>query len=281
VREAVGQPAPKLTLRAQFDSFPVFSEAVDANRNYWRLPITAAIPPQRGANQGLDDRHRRKDKVFTGVSVRFVLDYATMVGVFQICYENRGPTDPIAMMAQPGAQIFDRFTMGDSTSTTKGRLSTLAEVNILHLDGPFAVNRVRTIGLELDSPDKSPFNCRMSGHDGGPISKVSWKEVKDGLTTKVEKQKMFKREYNVTSNMSTVDWASAKGYTQFDSKTVDVYFEIGQYYEYRHELGRDVVWDKPLELLFGVKAKTRFSNFQTPLECGNVNGFVCDIYYHR
>jgi hypothetical protein len=162
VREAVGQPAQKLTLRAQFDSFPVFSEAVDANRNYWRLPITAAIPPQRGANQGLDDRHRRKDKVFTGVSVRFVLDYVTTVGVIGVCYENRVQTVPIAMTAQPGAQTFDRFTMVVSSSS-KARLSTLADVNMLHQDGPFAVIRVRTINLDLDSPDKTLFNCRIVG----------------------------------------------------------------------------------------------------------------------
>jgi hypothetical protein len=91
---------------------------------------------------------------------------------------------------------------------------------------------------------------------------------------------MFKREHNVTSNMRTSDWTSTTGYTQFDSKTVEVYFEIGLYYEYRHESGREVVWDKPLELFFGVKAKTRYSNFSTSLECGNVNGFICDIYYH-
>jgi hypothetical protein len=104
VREGIGQASQKLTLRAQFDSFPVFSEGAAASRNYWRVPITAAIPPRRGKNEEPDDRHREKNKVFIkGVSARCMVDFATTIGVLGVCYEDRVQTLPIGLLKAPGS----------------------------------------------------------------------------------------------------------------------------------------------------------------------------------
>jgi hypothetical protein len=90
LRDGVGQSSQRLTLWAQFDAFPVFSDGQGSKMVYWRMPIAAVIPPRRGKNEEPDDRHPRKNEVYiSGAFVRFTIDYAVTVSVIGIAYEDR------------------------------------------------------------------------------------------------------------------------------------------------------------------------------------------------
>lgn len=139
----------------------------------------------------------------------------------------------------------------------------LEDVNMLHHDSPLALVGEGLLDLGLDLPGKPVFNCRLSQRDGKLVGKVSRKGFAAGLQNTAAGKRVFKQEYHS-------DWSSSRGPMRFDTMQVEMYFKVEK--DFAYEEGEVVIWDRPLELLFGVRALPRIDRFTGSSECGRVKG---------
>jgi hypothetical protein len=161
------------------------------------------------------------------------------------------------MYKTSGSTYLNRFVIGKGTH---GALLTVGEVNMVHQDGPFETNMEGQSSLTLSSPDGELFQCNLKRGEEGPVGSVEWDEGR----TKVTGEKMFTRDYGVVrSNM-------------YEKHPVKIYFKIEEEIGYRRSVGKVVVWEKPLEILMGVKARMDAGG---RMMYGAIGRSQVDIYY--
>lgn len=244
------------------------------NYSYFRVPVTQAIPVQtvqRPASADLDDLWRQSVYV-KGVSVRFSLRYAVNFGISGEYYAAGFQKEGIELCGEPPSS----FAVGKEEGNSS-RLLMLEETRFLESkNSPFHVFAGPSGDPILDSPDQSLYNCRLAKGDGGPVGKAHWRVEKGGQH---RTGRSFYAEFNVTSLMRTNNWGAEGGHVQYDTRSVEAYFEIEREMEFVHKESGMPVFKDPLELIFEVKAMKTLAKEISPVPCGHVSGILVDIYY--
>jgi hypothetical protein len=136
----------------------------------------------------------------------------------------------------------------------------------------------------LDSPDQTLFNSRLAKGAGAPVGEARWRVEKGG---DIKKGKTFAAEFHVDSVMRTQNWGAqggGSGYTQMDTRVIEVYWEIDKEVEFVAEMSRQPVFEHHLELMMGVQALKVLTpesgkEHVIPIECGRVSNVMVDVYY--
>lgn len=241
--------------RVTMVSFPgdvvFYSSPLYAGYSYFRVPVSQAIPVQRGLGAPPDPRWREGDKIHVRYAcVRMNVNFATSVAMMGVCYPARVQAEPVRMESAGEDRPATSFALGRKDGKAY-RLLNLRETNFLSQDGPFEVIPGDGDAFMLHSNDQSLFNARLAKGAGAPVGKVQWRLEKHG---RVEKGQTFGAEFHIASNMRTPDWGKPGGYVQMDTRTVEVYFAIDKVVEFQRAESNIPVFDPHLELMFGVRA---------------------------
>jgi len=275
LKESCSKLQEKVTLTADMREISVFSQGPRVLQSYFRVPVTAAIPTQRLAGVGPDDRYRlTKHLRLSGVALRFVLHFSRSVDVFAMCYPAKVQRSATAVAVQ--GDPVHTFALGTGAATAR-RLLTGPETNMLNSHGPFAVRPGPNAGIVLDAIDDTLFTCQLARHEGRPIGKVSWK---NGIgKEEVKKGMIYKDTYLRTQNWNDNPNA-ARGYVQSDSVVVQVYFDLGKDLKFVTEVGSEPVFEHPLEILFGVRVCGTNGNtgVAEDVTAASIEGFTIDLY---
>jgi hypothetical protein len=145
----------------------VYSQGVYKDGKYIRITVTEAIPLQRLAKEGPDERWRTRNVVrIKGVLVRFLVDYWTSLRLMGVCYRAKIEVSEVDNLCEPGARM---IKSGDGEPNQ--RMMMLKETGIISESGPFMT--INTPGvMKLNSLDDSLFTCYQSAGDGKPVGIV-------------------------------------------------------------------------------------------------------------
>jgi hypothetical protein len=266
-----------------------YSESELSRFCYFRIPVTQAIPVQRGVGAPPDDGWRQSNKVFLkGVGVRMKISFSVSVAVMGVCYRAKVQSDDKIPLDGPKGRPASSFLFGREAKPVGARLLSLEETNFLSSkDGPFSVIPGPDGRPMLDSPDQSLFTSRLTKGAGAPVGTARWKSEKDG---KEKKAKTFREEFHVASLMRTPDTGKLGGYVQTDARIVEVFFDVNQEVEFVDGASTKPVFEPQIELMFGVKPITTVTLGRgsvgidavkefAPLEGGDVSGVMTAIYY--
>jgi len=272
-------PTQKVTVMSFPAELKFWSQSELSKYAYFRVPVTQAIPLRRGAGVDDDDRYRRGNEVYVkGVCVRMLVSYAVSVGVMGVCYPAKVQDEAIEVLNEPATSFLLGTKEGDAC-----RLLTLEETRFADSkDAPFNVVRGSDGLPMLDSPDQSLFNCRLAKGAGAPVGEARWRVEKNG---EIRKGRSFAAEFHVSGNMRTRDWGAPGGYTQMDTRVVEVYWEIDKKIEFVAEMSRQPVFEHHLELMFGVQGLGVYTGADygkdcaKPVDGGCVSNVMVDVYY--
>jgi hypothetical protein len=260
----------KMTVRASADRYYYFANKTDRPLGYWRIPVTDIILLERVNSGETGERSRVRDKVFVkGVCVRFIINMAASTSVVGAMYDAKIQSDPVAVSngvnGRPGY-----FTMGAVGAVIENVWTLLSTdgVGMVTEDGPFEM-WPGGHGVSLDSPDESLHYARVKKmHEGGPIGEAQWKEA-----TGERKGKVFKQDFQSPGSRQL-------GPGRFEEKYVEVYFEVGEWFEYSLNDGGLLEFERPLEIVMGVRSIVMDENCGR-IYAGNVTGVMVDVYYQE
>jgi hypothetical protein len=249
----------KVQLRGVPDNLLVFAGPALGPYCYGRLPVTQAIPQQRGAENDADSRWRGGDKVhIKGVSIRARISFSAPVEMMAVLYPAKVQDEEIAVDGNPP----DRFNIGRSQKDAPGghRLLSLIETNMQNdsKEGPFAVVPGVNGTLFMDSPDRSLFNCRLSSGPGAPIGAVRWKKDADLDSKDYVTGQTYHQEFRPTISCIS---------GQRDSRAVQIYFEVNKEVEFLSAGSSSLVFSPHYEIMLGVRG----------MECGMLRDDGLDL----
>ena len=260
-------------VRAFPEQIPWFAYHPDGGYHYWRMPVTQAVSIPR-----LQQIPHGKKLVVAGVNIRFKLSYDFSCQVIGVCRFTRPSLAPIVMSCV--GSVPTQFTLGEKQYSNP-RLLTVDEIDVLYKDGPFKVKErpvpsdtnAPSSVFELDSADRSIFGCRQGTGSCGPLGTFKWGEKRG----KVYSQKFYANGSPGGVLASNGEHIELQNF--LDDKPVSF------------TCNRDgaVIFDPPLELLFGVKSlsvpnHSRPTNHKemleqvVPIEGGVLSDFLITVY---
>ena len=276
-----------------------YVQGASSERKYAILPITEAIPHQRGEKNGADDRYRSLDKVLVkGVSLRLSISHAEDARLMVFAFRNGARRDiPACLTTRPhcdAATLPPVSTKGNPPSNivydimSKRQLMGLEGEGSFPLrnlglhDGPFKL--VNGVGgsLDWDSPDSTAFLSRTRSGEGGPVGTVFGK-VDGGKERSLGR--MCKKQFSSSSIMRTLGYnvqtPEMTGFVASKSHTVDLFIRLNQREDFTYPHGSSSVNERPLELFIGFDSPGPSSAAEQKVDvaAGGIIGAHMEIYY--
>jgi hypothetical protein len=274
VKEMLRGPPQKVLLKGVPDQVVFFDNAPMNDCCYFRVPVSQAIPNQRGANAAPDSRWRESNKILIkGVSFRSRIDFTGTCEVMAVVYPAKIQTQSIPLRGSPAAEFY--FGQDEKNFPGGTRLLTLNETGLLNSskEGPFAVVPGADGSLFVDSADRSLFECRLSTGPSAPVGEARWKKSMD--SKEVTKGRTYYQQFSLSSGMA-----------QRDSRSIQVYWDINKEVEFVSSGSDSLIMDPHLELLVGVRGVKTSSLLRSKGELddlqrlgGVLRNVVVDVYY--
>jgi len=248
-------------IRASMDRYLYFANQRHRPLGYWRIPVTDAIPLEQVNSGESGEPSRVRGQVYvTGVDVRFTVNMAASTSVVGAMYNAGVRSDPVAISNGANGRP-ECFTMGAPSAVDEnvGMLLSTNGVSMVTEDGPFAVMSGGH-GISLDSPDGSLHLARIKTRGGGPVGKV------------------FRQDFQLAGPPQL-------GCRRYEEKSVKAYFPVRKWFEYGSNDDGVLEFERPLEIVMGVKSKVIDDGSMTDssgrIEAGNVTGVMVDVYWRK
>lgn len=155
----------------------VFQSGSRVGENYSRVPVTRAIPRERGSGVEADQRYRLSQTVFLrGVGVRFVLEAICSVEVLLFVYPAKVFAGDSKLVVEGSPPVSFAIGTSEEKNGENRRLLTMDETQMKTPHGPFGLESGGNsrVGYNLQNVDESLFTCYMARHEGKPVGKVDY-----------------------------------------------------------------------------------------------------------
>jgi hypothetical protein len=273
----------KLELRGKaqiigLQSYPsklfVYNTANMALCNYFRVPVSQAIPGEREAQAGPDSRWRSGSKVLIkGVTLRTRLHYSTNVEIMAALYPAKVQTEPLTIKGNPATTFYCGMEYKGSENGV--RLLTLGEANMITEgnEGPFEVVAATDNTFRMNAPDGSLFGCRLSKSGGMPVGEASWRVDKESKD-KPKSGRTYYQQFRPGNDCPNATWR--------DSRDIQVYFKYEKEVEFTRssvDHSNYLVFQPHLELIVGVRAMAVNPTAVIVPPVGMLESVTVDVHY--
>ena len=249
----------------------VYINGKGAMLNSIRIPITAAIPAQQGAQHAPDVRRRRANKiVVTGVNVRASIAVSDETRVMIVPYEPHDSVRPVLEKLAP-FQLVPDAKAGHVPEKIVTQMVLSDNMGIVSKHGPLMTKKFGD-GIALDSADGTPFESRVSTHAGKPIATP------------------FRKKFGGGGLRRTQNWNQGgaeqvgMGYTAWSTHMVNEYWKLNRECTYMYEGMNDQVFDRNMEMFMYVDCPSLESHDihegKKLLVGAVIRKVIVDIYFH-
>ena len=260
----------KVTMELELMTNEVFVNSKANVNNFIRIPVTAAIPSQQGAQDSADVRRRRSNKiVVTGVNVRASFSVSDETRVMLVPYEPhesvRRHLDQVDLQIEPDARL------GCVPERFSTNMVPYFQTGIVSKHGPLMTKKCGD-GIALDTADDTPFECRTSTHAGKPIGSIVRKKFGGGG---------LRRTLNWDQHGKVE--AVGLGFTAWSTHIVNEYWKLNRECTYMYEGMNDQVFERNVEMFMYVDCPSLQSKQipeAVPVVGAVIRKVVVDIYFH-
>lgn len=259
----------KVTMSLCMQDKNVYTNGKKSLRNCLRIPVTQAIPAQAGNGHGPDDRRRHSNKILlTGVNVRASFSVSEETRVMFVLYEPH--EEVLSKLRVLPCDVQPSAVEGKVPETFTTVLQGYYNMGLVSKHGPFMTKKSGA-GVALDSVDDTPFESRVSTHDGKPLGSVF--------------RKKFGGDLRKTLNWNGSGQAAGGvglGATAWSTANVNEYWKLKKPLTYMHEVMNEQIFERNIEMMMYVDCPSpdgdRYAD-SVPYVGAIVRNVVVDLYF--